>query len=38
MIKADRPTAVFYPNQLGKKAKEAAEKSGIDGWQVRSSP
>lgn len=38
VIKADRPTAVFYPNQLGKKAKETAEKSGIDGWQVRSSP
>jgi hypothetical protein len=42
IIKAERPTAVFYPNQFGKKAKEKlkeeADKQGIDGWQVRSSP
>lgn len=42
IIKADRPSAVFYPNQFGKKAKEKAKeeasKQGIDGWQVRSSP
>jgi lipopolysaccharide transport protein LptA/LPS export ABC transporter protein LptC len=37
-FKADRPTAVFYPNQFGKKVKEEASKHGIDGWQVRSSP
>jgi lipopolysaccharide transport protein LptA/LPS export ABC transporter protein LptC len=36
IIKADRPSAVFYPNQLGKKSK--LEANGIDGWQVRSSP
>jgi len=42
IIKAERPSAVFYPNQFGKKAKEKIEeeaaKQGIDGWQVRSSP
>ena len=36
IIKADRPSAVFYPGQFGKKVKREAE--GIDGWQARSSP
>jgi lipopolysaccharide export system protein LptA len=34
-IKADRPSAVFYPGEFGKKAKSASE--AIDGWQARSS-
>jgi len=35
VIKADRPSAVFYPGEFGKKIKGAAE--AIDGWQARSS-
>ncbi|HVX37522.1 MAG TPA: LPS export ABC transporter periplasmic protein LptC [Hyphomicrobium sp.] len=36
IIKAERPSAIFYPGQFGKKVKDAV--GGIDGWQVRSSP
>lgn len=36
IIKADRPSAVFYPGEFGKKIKGAAE--AVDGWQARSSP
>jgi len=35
IIKADRPSAVFYPGEFGKKIKGAAE--AVDGWQARSS-
>jgi len=39
IIKADRPSAVFYPGEMigAKKAKPAAA-TGVDGWQVRSTP
>jgi lipopolysaccharide transport protein LptA len=39
IVKADRPSAVFYPGEMigAKKAKPAAA-TGVDGWQVRSSP
>jgi hypothetical protein len=36
VIKAERPSAIFYPGQFGKKIK--GETGGVDGWQVRSSP
>lgn len=36
VIKAERPSAIFYPGQFGKKIKDAA--GSTDGWQVRSSP
>lgn len=35
IIKADRPSAVFYPGEFGKKIKGAAD--AVDGWQARSS-
>lgn len=37
IIKADRPSAVFYPGQFGKKVKDAVG-TAADGWQARSSP
>lgn len=36
VIKADRPSAIFYPGQFGKKVK--GETDGTDGWQARSPP
>lgn len=36
IIKAERPSAIFYPGQFGKKVKDAV--GATDGWQVRSSP
>jgi lipopolysaccharide transport protein LptA/LPS export ABC transporter protein LptC len=39
IIKADRPSAVFYPGELiGSKSKSKAAKKDVDGWQVRTSP
>jgi lipopolysaccharide transport protein LptA len=35
VVKADRPSAIFYPGEFGKRVKEEASKNG---WQVRSSP
>ncbi len=32
IFKAERPSAIFYPGQLGK------SKIHADGWQVRTSP
>ena len=37
IIKADRPSAIFYPGQFGKKVKDAVD-GAADGWQVRSPP
>jgi lipopolysaccharide transport protein LptA/LPS export ABC transporter protein LptC len=37
IVRAERPSAIFYPGQLtGKKGKGA--QVSVDGWQVRSSP
>ena len=32
VVKAERPSAIFYPGQMNK------SKVHADGWQVRSSP
>jgi hypothetical protein len=38
IIKAERPSAIFYPNQImGKKSKSVA-KDVVDGWQSQESP
>jgi hypothetical protein len=38
IVKADRPSAIFYPGQMldSKKAKAAAKQ--IDGWQSQTTP
>ena len=38
IVKADRPSAIFYPGQMldSKKAKAAAKE--IDGWQSQTKP
>ena len=39
IIKADRPSAIFYPGQMiGSKSKKPAAAVEVDGWQVRTSP
>jgi lipopolysaccharide transport protein LptA len=39
IVKAERPSAVFYPGEMiGAKKAKPATTTGVDGWQVRTSP